>query len=878
MMPAEHQPFHFDDSSAAAEQQRRSTSRDAVCVACRPVKWQCLHEARPKGSAGQNGFFPGESCVMPRKVWCPQCQTGLQVPDQAAGKSVRCPRCQTTFLVPTVAGPEEPPDTVAAPASASAAARGASSTPPPSTFAITPPTPAGGPPLPAPEEIADSSLAAPPGATEKKKRKRKKKRAAGPGLFGIPFDSDLFKAIAGGAAAVVLIPVALLLIWLATRTAPPDELPASTWEAFEVPGRCKVLLPGKPKRETQTIAGVTLIMHSVQPDKDSVFGIGYTEGALPEARRQLPPEQILNDSCDGSAKNLTDMGGKEVHRGSINLGDIPGKELVMYISKARGHMISRCYLVNGRLFILMCGGTGYDRGQANVNKFFDSFEVKLAVEVPAPPPAPVPAPRPRPPRTFPAVPPGPVVVRPRPEVGGPGPVGVPPRPPEPPRVARLELPPLPSPIEIQPPPIKAETSYKLPESVRSLCVGGGGRFLVLHFPKVRKFGIFDVNEAKIVRYVPAAEDDVRFAAGMTKLVVYLPGTRIVQRYNLLTGEREHLGKLDLGDGKLDAFCMGHASAGPLLICDSQQGGRLFDIGKFEAIPLPTADRGGVAALRQLPGGLYWAGATGRVFGYTGNYGMPNGVGTVVFEGGEVHQYGQHKGTWFVMPGPDDHHVFAAGHGVVSERVQPVPNAAFSMGPGSENATHLYLPAHHGPYYLHAETIGIGGSTAKVGTIRIYMLGNKDPIARFEKTAVCRYGWDGLRGLGIEHSIHLVPKAKLLMIVPESRDELRLYPTDLDAALERSGVDYLLFTSTPPARFQKGKDFSYRAEVQAKHKPVTFKLDGGPPPGMRMDASGKVTWSVPADFAEARVDVILSATDAKGQEAFQTLTLTEGGGQ
>jgi hypothetical protein len=35
----------------------------------------------------------------------------------------------------------------------------------------------------------------------------------------------------------------------------------------------------------------------------------------------------------------------------------------------------------------------------------------------------------------------------------------------------------------------------------------------------------------------------------------------------------------------------------------------------------------------------------------------------------------------------------------------------------------------------------------------------------------------------------------------------------------------------------------------------------------------VTWAVPADFAEKRVDVILAATDAAGQDAFQTLTLT-----
>jgi hypothetical protein len=443
-----------------------------------------------------------------------------------------------------------------------------------------------------------------------------------------------------------------------------------------------------------------------------------------------------------------------------------------------------------------------------------------------------------------------------------------PKQPEPKPVVKLELPPLPDPVPIKPAPIKAETRYKVPESIGSLRLGGGGRFLILHFPKVRKFGVFDVNEAKIVRYIPAPEDDVRFAAGMTKLVLYLPGSKVIQRYNLLTGERERVGKLELPDGKIDAFCMGHASAGPLLVCVAGTGGQLFDIDQFKEIPLPNS-RGSVAG--RLPGGLYWAGATGRVFGHTGNYGMPNGVRTVVLEGGEVQQYGQHVSTWFVMPGPDDRLIYPGGHGVVSVQVKPVPNVPFSMGPNSGHADHLYLPATDGPYYLHAMTMDDSRR------IRVYLLGDKEPIATFEKTAVARYGWEGLRGLGIEYSIQLIPRAKLLVIVPDTRDELRLYPADLDAALAKSGRDFLLFTSAPPARFQKGKTFTYRAEAKAKKGPIKFKLEIAPA-GMKVDARGVVTWAVPADFGEDRVDVILAAEDAGGQETFQTFTLTvEGGG-
>jgi hypothetical protein len=253
--------------------------------------------------------------------------------------------------------------------------------------------------------------------------------------------------------------------------------------------------------------------------------------------------------------------------------------------------------------------------------------------------------------------------------------------------------------------------------------------------------------------------------------------------------------------------------------------------------------------------------------------MPNGVKTVVLESGGVRKYGQHQGTWFVIPGPDDRHVYAGGHGVVSTEVQAVSNVPFSMGPGSGFASHLYLPAAHGPYYLHAQTIDVGDTeNTPAGTIRVFLLGSKEPIAVYPKTAVCKYGWEALGPLGIANSVHLIPKAKLLVVVPGTRDELRLYPADLEAALDKSGRDYLLYTSTPPTRFARGKLFRYQAEVKAKKGPVTFKVEGGPP-GMTVDKNGLVTWTPPADFAEKRVDAILTATDAAGQDAFQTLTLS-----
>jgi hypothetical protein len=47
---------------------------------------------------------------------------------------------------------------------------------------------------------------------------------------------------------------------------------------------------------------------------------------------------------------------------------------------------------------------------------------------------------------------------------------------------------------------------------------------------MRKLAVFDVNEAKIVHYIGIAEDSIRFAAGKDRILVILPGSKIIQRW------------------------------------------------------------------------------------------------------------------------------------------------------------------------------------------------------------------------------------------------------------------------------------------------------------------------------------------------------------
>ena len=106
----------------------------------------------------------------------------------------------------------------------------------------------------------------------------------------------------------------------------------------------------------------------------------------------------------------------------------------------------------------------------------------------------------------------------------------------------------------------------------------------------------------------------------------------------------------------------------------------------------------------------------------------------------------------------------------------------------------------------------------------------------------------------------------------ANDRLVLYRFDPEAALEKSGINYFLVTSRPPAHAARGAEFRYQVTVLSKKGGVKYKLESAPK-GMTVSEGGLVRWAVPADADDA--DVILSATDDSGQEVFHTFKLQLG---
>jgi hypothetical protein len=471
-----------------------------------------------------------------------------------------------------------------------------------------------------------------------------------------------------------------------------------------------------------------------------------------------------------------------------------------------------------------------------------------------------------------------------------GPKVAPPPPPPPvtprPPVAQPEkpktnwrLPPRPDPLPITPAPLTAATTVSLPGPAQKAVFGGGGRFVVIHIPSLRQLAVFDTSTLKL-RYIPVAEEQVLFAAGMTHVLAYLPSAGLLQRYDLQTGKRDKSAPFEAT--KPTAFCMGSASAGPLLVRDEKKGVRFVDPATFEELTPPTDNRGYGFG---LGGALFWASADGRTFGHTGNYGMPNGVNITTIGQDKFTGASQHWGTSYVVPSPDGRRLFAGGYPPLTAQVAPAPDGVGTGAGNSGHVSQMFLPAAHGPFYVHLlsgsglpgaptpKKKGKGPTTGGAGgTIAVYIFGLSEPLVTLEDTGHGNAG--GGWSVGHENKVFFVPKAKILAVIDGTGEKIRVFPVDVEAALKSSSANVVLVTSEPPAGAVKGKPFRYKVEGFSKAGGLTFAVEAGSP-GMAVGSDGVVTWDVPATFADKEVNVILRVTDKAGHEAFHSFALTVG---
>lgn len=411
-------------------------------------------------------------------------------------------------------------------------------------------------------------------------------------------------------------------------------------------------------------------------------------------------------------------------------------------------------------------------------------------------------------------------------------------------------------------------TVNLPGKVAATCVGGGGRYFILHLSGESQLAVFDVNQAKVVKHLPLESDKVKFAAGMNKLIVAYPEQGTLVRYDLGTFAREATGKCPV-DGTIRGLAMGSASAGPVFVAlyGKDRFGTLHTslafldpatLAEVDIAPPPPQPRWtwqDTDTVRASP--------DGRTFTYKTKEAGTRAISVAV---DKTTAADLREATRYIVPGGNGLLYTGNGRftadGKRADRVDNGGNGRPFLPSAEGRLTLRLLPAAGEFDPLNSAALRWKGEVLVAGDWTVFTFRDLGEFAISQ--------WP-TGDLPPDERFHFAPTANLLVQVPASNDRLVLHKFDLSAAYEQSGVDYLYVTSHPPAAL--GRMYSYQIIARSKKGGVKFKLDTGPK-GMAVSPGGLLTWAVPADFA-APVPVAITVSDATGQQMTHAFELAPG---
>jgi S1-C subfamily serine protease len=317
---------------------------------------------------------------------------------------------------------------------------------------------------------------------------------------------------------------------------------------------------------------------------------------------------------------------------------------------------------------------------------------------------------------------------------------------------------------IRPPELEeAKVVRKLTTPIGDVAVGGAGRYLILHLPKLRQLAVFDVSAAKVVGRIPLEEDSARFAAGLEDVVVVLPRAGTIERWGLKTLERDVVATLPV-KGAIKGVAMGSASRGPLLVhaaVSHPQGAErssyvLLNVQTMKPITGDLAMPAQVGFNQNLM--HLRASAEGKVFGLWCTNQFPSGLTTLVVSDTDVKSYYAHQSVGPVLPTPDGKAIYT---GVGKYRPQ------VTIQEKAENGTPM-VPGCHGEQFLMLPAPG------KEGSVTVHLPGKAEPVATLPDLVTIPKEEAIKHDFTFDKRFHLIPEARVVIVIPASDDQLILY--------------------------------------------------------------------------------------------------------
>lgn len=393
---------------------------------------------------------------------------------------------------------------------------------------------------------------------------------------------------------------------------------------------------------------------------------------------------------------------------------------------------------------------------------------------------------------------------------------------------------------------------KLASAASSVTAAGGGRYLIFHLPKLRQLAVFDVSRAKIVKHLRIGADDILLAGGMDKLLMVARDHKLIQRWNLKSFNKDLTLPLE-ETASIDAFVMGAGSAGPALLL-TRKGARFYNPDTLKQVSYGQPDNFWMAhpshplhIRASLDGASFTAWAPGI---------SPSGIRLLTLIGKTHHVRSQHSSAGYLIPNPGGSLVLTSG-GVFSEELTQLNKVRFD--------SLRCLPTYHPAYIMGVKGTGpyYGQRPKAKPSISFFTANDRQLLITLPELEELHGAYSAR--LPIDQRIHFFPNANLLLTLTPSNDELILRRVSLVEVMKEKGVDYLFASSVPPKRVTAGGTYTYELQILSARGRARATLDSGPA-GMKLRRN-RLTWQVPATQEPGPQSVILTLTDASGQEVF-----------
>jgi hypothetical protein len=413
-------------------------------------------------------------------------------------------------------------------------------------------------------------------------------------------------------------------------------------------------------------------------------------------------------------------------------------------------------------------------------------------------------------------------------------------------------------------------TVQMPSKIEDAVVAGGGRYLVLLMPEKNEIALFDVSAMKIVNQMQFKDGVPQIAAGLDKLILYVPG-KSVQRYDLETLKLEATGEPPVNvsgpdpDGVND-MDLGCASRGPVAFSCGTNSPHT----EIRFIDLNTLQRLPTRPFQQLPlrTSRVRASSNGRTFAVFRPFTLHGEEGAYRLNGPEV--IGKRAdGGRYLLPSADGRN-YCSGHGMINSQFKRMQEQVAFPAPN------LTIPAVHGDLYLM-----LGPPKEPKGEnpdhAFLHVPGVPEPLAKLENLELPTTGNFHAARLTLDRKIIFVPAAEALITIPTGEDRLVFHRVDVIKLMQNTKTKHLFVNSIPPLRVELGKRMRYEVSVETKSNRVFYEIVKGP---SEMDISpvGLITWKVPeVNNRGPLVDVVVRIREAEDRAILHAFRVAVGSG-